>query len=158
MFERERVEHDYLPLYAQFGYGTTIWSPLASGILSGKYSKGQIPAGSRLSLEKYSWLKDIKLGAKAYQIDKADELRPIAERLGCTLSQLALAWCVANKNVSTVIMGASNAAQLQENLDAIKFVAKLDEGVMSEIDGVLGNKPQKSAITQQALNVRAIAK
>lgn len=107
------------------------------------------------SLESYAWLRDIKLGQNAWQIDKADELAPVAARLGCTLAQLAIAWCVANKNVSTVITGATSSKQLHENLESLKFVAKLTPEVMEEIDRVLGNKPQVDSITAQTLRVRA---
>ncbi|MCA1951389.1 MAG: aldo/keto reductase [Treponema sp.] len=130
---RDRVEKEYQRLYRDIGLGLTTWSPLASGVLSGKYAKG-IPAGSRLSLPGYEWLlerfpKDV-LGAAA-------ALDPIARDLGGTQSQLALAWCLKNPNVSTVITGASRKEQLEENLKALDMVPRLTPSVLDEIDRAL---------------------
>eukprot|EP00124_Ichthyophonus_hoferi_P000788 Ihof_evm15s32 gene=Ihof_evmTU15s32 len=102
MFTRDIVEREYLPLYDDYRYGLTIWSPLASGVLTGKYSGANIPEGSRLSLPSYDWLKEVIMTKNAWWIGKADLLKPIAEDLKCTMAQLALAWCLRNKNVSTV--------------------------------------------------------
>src|SRR6266542_43529 len=116
MFVRERVEQEYVPLYQELGYGTTIWSPLASGLLTGKYNDG-IPADSRFALEGFDWLKDQWMVED--KLSKVEQLQPLAYELGCTLAQLGLAWCLSNPNVSTVITGASRAAQVRENMQAI---------------------------------------
>lgn len=143
MFHRHRVEAEYLPLYGEVGLGTTIWSPLASGILTGKYKDG-IPDGSRLSLSDYEWLKEKILDSEEgrAQVRKAVELEPIAKGLGVSLAQLAIAWCLKNPNVSTVILGASKVDQIHENLKAIEVADKLDDGVLEHIERVLGNKPE----------------
>lgn len=142
MFQRERVEREYLPLYREIGLGTTTWSPLAGGLLTGKYNDG-IPEGSRATLEGYEWLRSRYSGEKAQaQIATLRRLAPVAEQLGCTLAQLALAWCARNPHVSTVITGASRPEQVRENFAAERFVARLDPGVMERIDGILGNRPR----------------
>ncbi len=141
LFVRERFEKEYAPLYEKYGYGTTIWSPLASGVLSGKYNKG-IPADSRLARE--AWLKKAMDENKMLSPEtfaKLDALAKVASGLGATLSQLALAWTLKNPHVSTTILGASKAEQLAENLKAVDFVGKLDEGVMAEIEAIVKNKP-----------------
>jgi voltage-dependent potassium channel beta subunit len=142
MFVRERFERDYLPLYSGIGLGTTIWSPLALGVLTGKYRDG-IPEGSRMSLPDYQWLRDrIESPEGRANLRKAAELEDIAERLGVPLAQLAIAWCLKNPNVSTVILGASNSEQLRENLKSLGAVALLTSDVMEEIEGVLQNRPE----------------
>ncbi len=142
MFHRERVEVEYAPLYRDFQLGTTIWSPLASGLLTGKYNDG-IPEGSRGSLEKYQWLRSRFESEEATaQIAKVRELTPIAEELGCTMAQLAIAWCVKNPNVSTVITGASRPEQVTENMKAMAVAAQLTGDVMERIEDILGNKPE----------------
>jgi voltage-dependent potassium channel beta subunit len=142
MFARERVERDYHPLYSEIGLGTTIWSPLALGVLTGKYKDG-IPAGSRMSLPDYEWLRDrIESPEGRANVRKAVELEGIAERLGVSLARLAIAWCLKNPNVSTVILGASNPAQLRENLQSLDAVALLTGEVMEEIESVLQNRPE----------------
>ncbi|MBI5291547.1 MAG: aldo/keto reductase [Chloroflexi bacterium] len=138
MLHRERVEKEYARLYKEIGLGATTWSPLASGILTGKYNAG-IPAGSRATLKGYEWLKEEITPDK---IETAKKLAPIADDLGCTLGQMALAWCVKNPDVSTVITGASRVAQVRENLKALDVVAKLTPEVMERIESVLGNKPK----------------
>ncbi|HEV2120149.1 MAG TPA: aldo/keto reductase [Candidatus Bathyarchaeia archaeon] len=140
MLHRERVEKEYLPLYREIGLGTTIWSPLASGLLSGKYAKG-IPPGSRATLSGYEWLR--KNVITAQNIEKAKQLEAIALDLGCTAAQLAIAWCLKNPNVSTVITGASRPEQVTENMKAIDVDQKLDSGVLEQIDDILDNKPQE---------------
>lgn len=141
MFHRDKVEREYSPLYDEIGLGTTIWSPLASGLLTGKYNDG-IPAGTRLALEGYEWLRDSVLGEKGPErISKVKKLAPVARELGCTLAQLALAWCLKNPHVSTVITGATRADQVRENMKALDVVGRLSEDVMERIDGILGNKP-----------------
>ena len=138
MLHRDRVEKEYLPLYREIGLGTTIWSPLASGLLTGKYNEG-IPSGTRASLAGYEWLKQYIITPE--NIQKVKELQPTAKSLNCTLAQLALAWCLKNPNVSTVITGATRPEQVVENMKAEELVQKLDEGTMEKLDGILGNKP-----------------
>lgn len=142
MFHRDRVEKEYSMLYEDIGLGTTIWSPLASGLLTGKYNEG-IPEGSRLDLEKYSWLKEILLESEEgiSRLDKVKKLVPVAEDMGITMPQMALAWCLKNDHVSTVITGASNVKQVEQNMSAIDVVDKLDEEVMERIEEILDNNP-----------------
>ncbi len=141
MLHRERVESEYLPLYREIGLGTTIWSPLASGLLSGKYNKG-IPPGSRATLKGYDWLREHVITPES--IKKVKQLEPIAKDLYCTPAQLSLAWCLKNPNVSTVITGASRHEQVKENMKAPEVVSKLDAEVTERIEEVLGNRPQSS--------------
>jgi voltage-dependent potassium channel beta subunit len=136
MVHRQRFEVEYLPLYKELGYGTTIWSPLASGVLTGKYNAG-IPEGSRLS--KIEWLRNEVLSEE--RIQKVRQLTEIAQDLSCTMAQLAIAWCLKNPNVSTVITGASKVEQVHDNMKAMDVVDKLDEGVMRRIEEVLQNRP-----------------
>ncbi|WP_028670305.1 potassium channel beta subunit family protein [Saccharospirillum impatiens] len=141
MFNRDKVEGDYQPIYEQYGLGTTIWSPLASGILTGKYLDG-IPDDSRINLPGYEWLKDSFLSdAGKARLEKVRHLKPIADELGVSLTHLSLAWCLKNPNVSTVILGASRLSQLEDNLKALDATDKLDAAVMERIDAVLDNKP-----------------
>jgi voltage-dependent potassium channel beta subunit len=140
MLHRERVEEEYLPLYREIGLGTTIWSPLASGLLSGKYAKG-IPSGSRATLPGYEWLR--KNVITPQNVEKAKQLEPLARDIDCTLAQLALAWCLKNPNVSTVITGASRPEQVGENMKALEVAPKLESDVLEQIEVILGNKPQE---------------
>ena len=142
MFHRERVEKEYVPLYKEIGLGTTIWSPLAGGLLTGKYNAG-IPAGTRATLQGYEWLQRRFAGEEAQQkIAQVQTLGPIAQSLGCTMAQLGLAWCLANPNVSAVITGASKPEQVTENMQALGVVGKLTQPVLEHIEAVLGNRPQ----------------
>jgi voltage-dependent potassium channel beta subunit len=142
MFHRERVEREYQRLYTAIGLGTTIWSPLASGLLTGKYNQG-IPQGTRVTLAGYGWLRDeFENEEGKRRIEKVKQLAPLAQELGCSLPQLGLAWCLKNPNVSTVITGASKAEQVKENMQALDYVDKLDNSVMERIEAILGNKPQ----------------
>jgi voltage-dependent potassium channel beta subunit len=138
MFARERFEREYAPLYRDLGYGTTIFSPLASGLLTGKYNNG-IPADSRAALEGYEWLQR---GITPEKIEKVKALAPIADELGCSLAQLGLAWCLKNPNVSTVITGASRPQQVTENMKALDVLPKLTPEVIDRIEAVLDNKPE----------------
>jgi aryl-alcohol dehydrogenase-like predicted oxidoreductase len=141
LFRRERVEREYAGLYKKIGLGTTVWSPLASGLLTGKYNKG-IPEGSRLSLKEYGWLRKMVLGDQAKErIGKVKALESIAKKLGCPVAQLALAWCLKNPNVSTVITGATGGDQVRENMQSLDVVKKLTDEIMKEIDGIFRNKP-----------------
>lgn len=142
MFHRDRVEREYARLYSEIGLGTTVWSPLASGLLTGKYNDG-IPKGSRLSLKGFEWLRDQMLnGEGMHRIGKVRQLAPIAKELGCSVAQLALAWCLKNPNVSTVITGASEPGQVVENVKALDFVGKLRLEVLDRIERILDNKPK----------------
>ncbi len=141
MFHRQRVEEEYARLYQEVGLGTTIWSPLASGLLTGKYNQG-IPEGTRATLEGFEWLRTRFDGEQARQnIEKVKQLVPIAESLGCSLAQMALAWCLKNPNVSTVITGASRPEQVTENMKAIDVLEKLTNAEMEKIEAILQNKP-----------------
>ncbi len=141
MFHRERVEQEYARLYDEIGLGTTIWSPLASGILTGKYGDG-IPDDSRLSIEKYEWLRDMfNTDEWRARIEKVKTLAPIAAELDASMAQLALAWCLKNPKVSTVITGASRPAQVEENVKALALVEKLADPVMDRIEEILDNRP-----------------
>ncbi len=138
MFWRQRMESEYLPIFKELGYGTTTWSPLNSGVLTGKYNKG-IPEGSRLAMQGYAWLRKEVTPEKIAIVGKLEE---VAGKLGYSVSQLALAWCLKNPNVSTVITGASKAEQVQQNLKALEVLPLLTEEVMAEIETILGNKPE----------------
>lgn len=137
LFERGRLEGDYIRFYKEYGYGTTTWSPLASGLLSGKYNKG-IPEGSRGALKGYEWLKN-SLTDKA-KLAKVAALEPLAKELGATLPQLAIAWCLKNPFVSTVITGASRAEQVHENMKAGEIAEKITPEIMERIDEIFGVK------------------
>ncbi len=143
MFHRERVEKEYAPLYRDIGLGTTIWSPLASGLLTGKYNDG-VPEGSRLDMEEYSWLRERLLETERgrEKLKKVEKLVPVAEDLGIAMPQLALAWCLKNSDVSTVITGASKPKQVEQNMEAIEVTDKLTDDVMERIEEVLDNKPK----------------
>ena len=138
MFERFKVEWDYLPVYQNVGLGTTIWSPLAAGFLTGKYLGGA-PEGSRLGLKGFEWLRDRWLQEE--KISKLQQLAQLAERLGATLASLAIAWTIKNPNVTTTILGATKKEQLIENFKALEVVQKLTPEVMRDIETILDNKP-----------------
>ena len=141
MFNRMKMEKEYLGLFDSEGMGTTIWSPLASGVLTGKYNNG-IPDGSRMSLPDYKFLRD-KLESEegSDRLNKVKRLGKVADRLGVSLAQLSLAWCLKNKNVSTVILGATNTKQLDENLKSIEYKDLLTDSVMGRIENILKNMP-----------------
>jgi len=141
MLVRDKVEREFARLYGTFGLGTTIWSPLASGILTGKYAQG-VPKGSRMALPEYEWLRErLESPEGQANVAKASELAPVARDLGCSLAQLAIAWCLANPHVSTVILGATSVDQLRENLGALDALEKLTPEALAFIEGILGNKP-----------------
>jgi voltage-dependent potassium channel beta subunit len=131
LLDRRKVEREYARLHADTGYGNTIWSPLASGLLSGKYRDG-IPEASRATLRGYGWFAEKATDAEA--IARIERLRPIADRLGCSMAQLSLAWCTLHPMVSTVITGASKASQVVENFESMKVVPLLTEEVKAEIE------------------------
>ena len=135
LLHRDRVEREYARLYRDIGLGTTTWSPLASGLLTGKYNDG-VPAGSRATVKGYEWLAERILDQT--KIAKVRQLAPIAADCGCSLAQLALAWCLRNPNVSTVITGASRGDQVAENMKALEVVPRLTGEVLARIDAVVG--------------------
>ncbi len=142
MFQRRRVETEYRPLYRDFKLGLTTWSPLASGLLSGKYNGG-IPEGSRLTTQGYEWLRErFESEQGQARLETVRKLAGIAEDLGCTTAQLALAWCLKNPDVSTVITGASRAEQVAQNMEALSVVDNLSDEVMNRVEETLGNKPE----------------
>jgi voltage-dependent potassium channel beta subunit len=141
MLHRERMEKEYLRLFKNYGMGTTIWSPLASGILTGKYLNG-VPSDSRFAKAGMEWLRDIYLSENVESMNsKIRQLQKLSQDLGMTLPQLGVSWCAANSNVSTVILGASRLEQLQETLKADSLKAKLTPDVMTKIDQILANVP-----------------
>ena len=138
MFERFKVEQDYLPVYQNVGLGTTIWSPLAAGFLTGKYLEG-IPEDSRLGLTGFDWLKERWLQEE--KIKKLKKLVAFAEKLGVSMATLAIAWTIRNPNVTTTILGATKKEQLIENLKALEVAELLTPDVMDKIEKILANKP-----------------
>lgn len=140
MFHRERVEIEYARLYRNPGMGTTVWSPLASGVLSGKYLE-EFPEDTRLAMKGLEWLKERSLPEG--RLEKIRQLKTIADGLGVSLAQLALAWCLLNPNVSTVILGASKVHHLEENLKALEVLPRLTTDIQTQIEQILGNKPEQ---------------
>lgn len=138
LFERAKVEVEYSEIYKNVGLGTTIWSPLASGLLTGKYSDG-IPKGSRFSLEGFEWLKDSWVAED--KLKRVKKLGELANKLGVSTAILSIAWCLKNPNVSTVITGASKKQQLLENFKALDAVSLLTGEVMEKIEKIMGTKP-----------------
>jgi voltage-dependent potassium channel beta subunit len=138
MFHREKVEVEFSQIYKTVGLGTTIWSPLASGVLTGKYLD-KFPEGTRLGMEGLEWLKDLSLTEE--RLEKVRKLSKIASDLGTTMPKLAIAWCLTNPNVSTVILGGSKVHHLEENIDALELVPQLNEEILNSIEEVLDNKP-----------------
>lgn len=138
LFERYKMEADYTTIFKNIGMGTTIWSPLASGLLTGKYNNG-IPEGSRLGLEGFDWLKDKTLSEE--RIDKVRKLETVAKELNTSLATLAIAWCISNPNVTTAILGATKESQLQENLKALEVYPLLTKEILQRIDEITGTKP-----------------
>lgn len=138
LFTRQAIEKEYARLFHEHQYGDVTWSPLASGLLSGKYNDG-IPAASRAAQPGYEWLQSSTLAPA--RIDKVKQLVPLANDLGCSMAQLAIAWCLKNQTISSVILGASRVEQLQENLGAVEVARRLTPEVMERIEAVMGNKP-----------------
>lgn len=139
MFHREKVEVEYAQIYKTVGLGTTIWSPLASGVLTDKYLDS-MPSDTRLSMEGLEWLKENALTAE--RVEKVRALKKISDDLGTSVAKMAIAWCLKNQHVSTVILGASKLHHLQETLESFDLVSKLDASIMEQIELVLQNKPQ----------------
>ena len=138
LFERNKIENDYLEVYKNVGLGTTIWSPLAAGLLTGKYNNG-IPEGSRLGIEGFDWLKERWIMKD--KIEKVKQLELLANELGCSLPALSIAWCIKNPNVTTAILGATKKEQLIDNLTALKAVELLSSEVIAKIEAIMQNKP-----------------
>ncbi|MBL0152367.1 MAG: aldo/keto reductase [Chitinophagaceae bacterium] len=138
LFERNKLENEFLMVFKTVGMGTTIWSPLASGLLSGKYNDG-LPEGSRFALEGFEWLKDRWM--QESMLTKVKKLAALAAELGISMAQLSIAWCIRNPNVTTAILGATKKEQLLENLGALDAYPKLTDEMMKRIDGIVGNKP-----------------
>ncbi len=138
LFEREKVEKEYLEIYKNVGLGTTVWSPLAAGLLTGKYNEG-VPKGSRFALEGFDWLKDKWMGDE--KIKKVKKLSDLATKLGVSTASLSIAWCMHNPNVSTVILGATKKAQLLDNLKSLDVVSKLTLEIIEKIETIMKTKP-----------------
>ena len=138
LFERNKLENEFLMVFKSVGMGTTIWSPLASGLLSGKYNNG-LPEDSRFALEGFEWLKDRWM--QDSMLAKVKKLAELAAELGVSMAQLSIAWCIRNPNVTTAILGATKKEQLLENLGALDVYPKLTDEMMKRIDEIVGNKP-----------------
>ena len=138
MFERFKMEQDYLPVFQNVGLGTTIWSPLAAGFLTGKYLNG-IPDDSRLAIQGFDWLKE--RWVQEAKIEKVKKLAVLAQEMGVSLAELAIAWTIKNPNVTTAILGATKKQQLEENLKALQVLPLLTPEIMEKIEQVLQNKP-----------------
>jgi len=142
LFNRTKVEKDFLPIFNDIGLGTTIWSPLASGILTGKYNDG-IPEGSRLSEKGMDWLKNSVFSGD--KIQRVRSLKSVADELNTSLATLSVAWCISNPHVTTAILGATKKEQLEENLKALEIYPKLTPEVKARIDEIMGTKPVQPA-------------
>jgi voltage-dependent potassium channel beta subunit len=138
LFNRYKMENDFLKVFKDIGMGTTIWSPLASGLLTGKYNEG-IPEDSRIAIPGFEWLKEKVFIAE--RIEKVKKLKTIADRLGTSLATLSIAWCIKNPNVTTAILGATKREQLEQNLKAIDLYPRLEEVILKEIDEIMETKP-----------------
>jgi len=138
LFERNKLENEYLEIFKNVGMGTTIWSPLASGLLTGKYNNG-IPEDSRLSIEGFEWLKDRILVSE--KIEKAKQLTALAQSLGVSVAALSIAWVLKNPNVTTAILGATKTQQLNDNLKALEVLPMLNQEMMDKIEAIVNNKP-----------------
>ncbi len=138
LFERYKIEYEYLDIFKNTGLGTTIWSPLAAGLLTGKYNNG-IPEDSRFAIEGFGWLKDRWVAEE--KLNRVKQLGDFAGELGTSLASLSIAWCIRNENVTTAILGATRKEQLTDNLKAIEVLPKLSPDVMERIDGIMGTKP-----------------
>lgn len=138
LFNRRKMESEFLSIFDNIGMGTTIWSPLASGLLTGKYNNG-IPEGSRMSLDGYQWLKERSILED--KIERVQKLEGYAQSLGVSVATLSIAWCISNPNVTTAILGATKESQLLENLKALEVLPLITEEVKTMIDDIMGTKP-----------------
>ncbi len=139
IFNRHKMENEYLEVFKNVGLGTTIWSPLASGLLTGKYNDG-IPEGTRLAIPGFEWLKDRTLAEE--KINKVRAYHQLAHEIEASMAALSIAWCIKNPNVSTAILGATRKEQLLENLKALEVLPKVDDSIMQRIDEIFGTKPR----------------
>jgi voltage-dependent potassium channel beta subunit len=139
LFNRNKMENEYLQIFKTVGLGTTIWSPLAAGLLTGKYNEG-IPEDSRMAIKGFEWLKEKNV--QQAKIEKVRKLKAVADNLSCSLASLSIGWCIANPNVTTAILGATKKEQLTENLKALEVLPKLTPEVLQQIDEVMETKPQ----------------
>ena len=140
MMVRDRFENEYAPLYKLYEYGTTIWSPLYQGILTGKYNDG-IPKDSRYGTISKSGAEKFETAETKAQLEQVRKLTPIAEKLGGSMASLAIAWVIKNPHVSVAILGATKASQITENVKALELLPKLTDDIMKQIDDILENKP-----------------
>ncbi len=138
LFERQKMESEYLHIFNTVGMGTTIWSPLATGLLTGKYNEG-VPKNARLGLKGFEWLAERWL--EKSKLDKVKKLATLAKDLKVSMPQLAVAWCIQNPNVSTAILGATKKEQLVDTLKAIEILPKLTQEVNERVEKIMGNKP-----------------
>ncbi len=138
LFERQKMEHEFLPIFNTVGMGTTIWSPLATGLLTGKYNEGA-PKGSRLAMKDFQWLAERWLTKE--KLAKVKKLSALAAKLDITMPQLAIAWCIQNQHVTTAILGATKKEQLSDTLQAVDIVSKLTPEINAEIEKIMANKP-----------------
>ena len=138
LFNRAKMENEFLSIFKNIGMGTTIWSPLASGLLTGKYNNG-IPEGSRMSLAGYEWLKESSVVDQ--KLSKVSQLATLADDLGVSLPTLSIGWCIKNPNVTTAILGATKESQLKENLKALDVLPLLTADVLKQIDEIMGTNP-----------------
>jgi aryl-alcohol dehydrogenase-like predicted oxidoreductase len=142
LFNRKKLELEYLPLFRDYGMGTTIFCPLANGVLTGKYNLG-IPENSRMSLPGYEWLKArLESDAGRDSLEKTVRLKALADEAGLSLNHLALLWCLVNPNVSSVILGASRISQLEDNLDALEHTGLMTPDLLDRIEQIVNNKPE----------------
>jgi voltage-dependent potassium channel beta subunit len=142
MFERQKMERNYLPLFEGYGLGTTIWSPLASGILTGKYAGG-IPEDSRLGMKNFQWLRArYETDAGRMMIEKTERLQALSNEAGLAIHHLALLWCLENPHVSSIILGASSTEQLVDNLNALELRDKLTPELLKQVEAILDNRPE----------------
>lgn len=139
MFNRNKIDNEFLQIFKTVGLGTTIWSPLAAGLLTGKYNDG-IPEGSRMAIEGFGWLKEKHL--QNDKIEKIKKLQPVADKLESTMAALSIAWCIKNPNVTTAILGATKKEQLYDNLKALAILPKLSPEIMDEIEAIIQTKPE----------------
>ena len=138
LFKRHKMENDYLKVFRDIGLGTTIWSPLASGLLTGKYNDG-VPGDSRIAMPGFEWLKEQVMVEE--KILKVRKLKMVADKLGTSLATLSIGWCIANPHVTTAILGATKKEQLQQNLASLELYPKLNGEILKEIDEIMGTKP-----------------
>ncbi|CAO3699019.1 unnamed protein product [Rhizopus stolonifer] len=146
MMNRERIEKEYLPMYQKYKLGTCTWSPLASGLLSGKYNDGIVPPYTRMAIQDHPVINRLRAGFFSEEgrrkLEKIKIVCGMAQRLGCTPAQLGIAWCLKNPHVTSVIIGASTPQQAKENIQALNKRSLLNDEVMHELDRVLGNVPE----------------